>query len=65
MVKILNLIFTVHRAEYLTNKLTVADKSVLFTTYTKSLTKYIMDVTNRFGISKEELIIKKHRFTDL
>jgi mRNA-degrading endonuclease RelE of RelBE toxin-antitoxin system len=48
----------VHRAKYLTNKLTVVDKPVLFTTYTKSLTKYIVDVTNRFGISNEELIIK-------
>jgi len=47
-----------HRAKYLTQNSGLFDKPILFTTYTKSLTEYLVSVTQKFNISESEILIK-------
>lgn len=46
-----------HRAKYLTDKLSTFEKPLLFTTYTKSLTEYLDSVTEKFNIPESEIVV--------
>lgn len=47
-----------HRAKYLVNKTEVFQQPVLFTTFTKSLTKYLTATMKEFNLPEEYLVIQ-------
>jgi len=47
-----------HRTKYLRGNLGAFDKPVLFTTYTKSLTKYLNTIAESFSLSDELVVIQ-------
>lgn len=51
-------ICAIHRVQHLSHNLGIIDKPILFSTYTKSLTKYLNSISSKFNISQTEVVIQ-------